>query len=266
MKTKNISLSLPVPAIDVNKLTSNLVNKFSKLLEYLKKLTSALYSSFVNLVKTRRQQRGDFTRERTSKFKLPKFNFPKFNLSKFNLGKVWKPLLAAAIFGLFIFFGSRLFKDLSGGTRTGTQIEVKGAKASQALGREFLFPLRNGEGENLSDIRFFIDKVEKRDEIIVKGKRATSIKGRTFLIITLKITNQYSQAITMNTRDYVRLSVNGNKDEWLAPDIHNDPVEIQALSTKLTRVGFPIYDTDSDLVFRVGEIDGEKEEIPLDLK
>jgi hypothetical protein len=43
-------------------------------------------------------------------------------------------------------------------------------------------------------------------------------------------------------------------------------VEVQAISTKFTRVGFPINENDSDLKLRVGEIEGEKETIPLELK
>ena len=103
------------------------------------------------------------------------------------------------------------------------------------------------------------------DEIIVEGKRATTVKGRTFLIVTLKITNEYTQSIDMDTRDYVRLSVEPNQ-EWQAPDIHNDPVQVQAISTKYTRLGFPINETDKNLILRVGEINGTKEEIPLTLK
>lgn len=70
----------------------------------------------------------------------------------------------------------------------------------------------------------------------------------------------------MNTRDYVRLIIDGNQEEKLAPDIHNDPVEIQAISTKQTRLGFAIDDNDKSLALQVGEIDGEKEVIELNLR
>ena len=60
--------------------------------------------------------------------------------------------------------------------------------------------------------------------------------------------------------------MNANENELLAPDTHNDPVEIQAISTKFTRVGFIINDSDKDLVLHVGEIQGDKEKIELDLR
>ena len=139
--------------------------------------------------------------------------------------------------------------------------EIKGAKKSGAVDKEFNFPLRNVEGEEVSNIIYTIEKVELRDEIIVKGQKATAIKGRTFLILTLKVRNEYGSAIEIDTRDYVRISINGNRNEWLAPDIHNDPVEVQAISTKYTRLGFPINDFDRSFILRVGEIDGDKEEV-----
>lgn len=143
------------------------------------------------------------------------------------------------------------------------RIEVLGAKAAIVLNKEFEFPLRDQKGKEVSKIKFNFENAEKRDEIIVKGQRATAVKGRTFLILTLKITNAHNQAIEIDTKDYVRLTVNNNENEKLAPDIHNDPVQVQADSTKFTRVGFPINDIDKDLALYIGEIQGEKQKVEL---
>ena len=144
-----------------------------------------------------------------------------------------------------------------------TDIVIAPAKADQQINKEFTFPLKNDKGEEVSKIKYIIENVEKRDEIIVKGQRARSVRGRTFLIFNLKIVNDFNQVIQIQTRDYVRLSVNGDKNQWLAPDIHNDPVDIQAISTKLTRIGFAINDSDKNIVLRVGEIQGEKQELEI---
>lgn len=143
------------------------------------------------------------------------------------------------------------------------KIQVKAAKATQTINKEFQFPLKSDKGEEVSKIKYEIETAELRDEIIVKGQRATSVAGRTFLILNLKIVNEHNQAIEINTRDYVRLIKNNKTSELLAPDIHNDPVEIQAISTKYTRVGFAINDSDRDLAIRIGEIKGEKEDIAI---
>ena len=163
---------------------------------------------------------------------------------------------------LIIAGGRKLFSSASGNT---SKVEVMGAKASQEINREFSFPLKNDKGEEVNKIKYVIETADLRDEIIVKGQRATAVKGRTFLIIGLKITNEHNQAIQINSRDYIRLILNGNEGELLAPDIHNDPVEVQAISTKLTRVGFPINDSDRALVLLVGEINADKQKIPLEL-
>lgn len=159
--------------------------------------------------------------------------------------------------------GRAVSRDESSGIE---KTSVADAKAKQEINKEFTLPLKDSDGEEVSSLVYAIESAELRDEIIVKGQKATAVNGRAFLIFTIKITNEHNQSIEMNTRDYMRLSVNGNEDEWLAPDIHNDPVEIQAISTKNTRLGFPINDTDTNLVLRVGEVNGEKEVINLELK
>ena len=169
-----------------------------------------------------------------------------------------------------IFIGRYLFNLTNQQKRTGDILdnrkEVQGAKASQELNKEMSFPLKDASGEEVSRIKFVIEKAELRNEIVVKGQKATAISGRTFLILTLKVTNEHNQAVEIDTRDYVRLSINGNGEEWLAPDIHNDPVEVQAISTKYSRVGFPIDDGDTDMTIRIGEINGDKEDVSIELK
>jgi len=172
----------------------------------------------------------------------------------------WLGILAIGVLGWFMFGRGSAKEEVAG-----SKIEVQEARASQEVNKEFSFPLRNGKGEEVSRVKFTVDKAEIRDELIVKGKKATSVKGRTFLVLNVKVKNEYEKSIEVNTRDYIRLSVNGNEEDWLAPDIHNDPVEVQAISTKYTRVGFAINETDKKYVLRVGEIDGEKERYELTL-
>jgi len=145
------------------------------------------------------------------------------------------------------------------------RVEVKEARAAKDVNFNFSFPLKNSDKETVSEVKVTIESAELRDEIIVKGKKATSVKGRTFLVLNLKVKNEFDQAIEVNTRNYIRLSVNGNEEEWLAPDIHNDPLEVQAISTKMTRMGFPVNETDKDFVLQIGEITGDKQKVKLEL-
>lgn len=145
-----------------------------------------------------------------------------------------------------------------------TRIKLQPIIAQTNINRAFPFPIIDNNGNEVSKIIYTIENAELRNEIIVKGQKATAISGRTFLIINLKVKNESDKRIQVNTRDYIRLSVNNNDQELLAADIYNDPVEIQPTSIKKTRIGFPINDTDKNLKLYVGEIKGERK--PIDIQ
>lgn len=136
--------------------------------------------------------------------------------------------------------------------------------ATQQLNNEFKFPLKDDQGKTVAQISYLVETANLQDAFIFQGKLAKAVKGRTFLIFDLKITNPYTKTIEINAKDYVRVKANG-KDEQLAPEIHNDPIQIQANSTKYTRIGLPINDTDKDLTLLIGELTGKKETIKLTL-
>lgn len=144
-----------------------------------------------------------------------------------------------------------------------SKIALQEAKAKADINKTLSFPLIDQKGKEVSRIEYSIINAELQDQIISKGKNYTTVKGRTILIINLKITNQHEKSIEINSKDYIRLTVNGSP-ELLAADINNDPVMIQATSTKYTRLGFPISDTDKNIKLIVGEIgSSKKEEVPI---
>lgn len=170
-------------------------------------------------------------------------------------------LLVIIVAGLF-FVIRRTRRNLSTMGANG-QVQITNPKATEILNKEFDFPLKDSTGKEVSKFKYIIESVDLRDEIVVKGQKATAIQGKIFLIINLKIVNEHNQGVQINTKDYVRLSLNGNKTEWLASDFHNDPVEIQAISTKQTRLGFAVNNSDKNPLLRIGEINGEKIELPI---
>jgi len=145
-------------------------------------------------------------------------------------------------------------------------IKIAKPVVEKAVDQSFEFPIRDSKGEEVSKLKITVEKASLEKEIVVKGKKNTAVDGRVFLILNLKVQNSYDKSVDIKTRDYFRLSVNGNDQEWLAPEIHNDPVTIQAISTKLTRVGFILYEKDKNPILQIGEINGQKEKVELNLK
>lgn len=176
-----------------------------------------------------------------------------------------KRIVPYAILVIFALTSVGIVIYLLRNTNSSSDINIADAKAVFTVNKEFSTPLFDNKGKEVFKIRYTIETVEKRDEIIAKGQRARSVKGRTFLIVNIKIVNDYNQSVTIQSRDYIRISLNNDKNQWLAPDIHNDPIEIQAISTKFTRVGIAINDSDSNIVIRVGEINGPKEDIEINI-
>lgn len=147
-----------------------------------------------------------------------------------------------------------------------SQVMVKDANAQVSINKTLSIPVVDNKGKEVTKILFEVENAELRDEIIFKGKRNRAVKGRQFLVINLRIENSYNRVIELQTKNFLRLSVNGNEKELFASDVNNDPVEVQAISTKHTRLIFPINDSDKNLVLYLGDVKTKKEKIPLKLQ
>lgn len=171
-------------------------------------------------------------------------------------------IILLAIFILKSVFSENQGNKVQDKTSDASKISLPEAKAKVDINKTFTFPLNDQTGKEISRIEYSIIDAQLQDQIVSKGKNYTTVKGRTILVLNLKIKNQHNKSIEINSKDYIRLSVNGSA-ELLAADIHNDPVTVQATSTKYTRLGFPIYDKDRNLVVQVGEIGADKEEVAI---
>lgn len=170
------------------------------------------------------------------------------------------------IFVLVIFVIAIAVKALSASSApssTSSKVQLKEAVATKPVSKDINIIIADEDGEELDPVTMRIDNVELREEIIVQGQKATSVEGRGFLVVNLKLVNPLESGVEINTKDYLRLGEN-DSNEWLAPDIHNDPVVIQAISTKPTRVAFPVNIETRRFSLQVGEIAGEKEIIEID--
>ncbi len=196
---------------------------------------------------------------------LSSLNFPKpyFNLPR-NIKRSHFIYALVTVLLVISFLAGRKFAPGSSLTSSG-RADAPVPIATQNLNKKFDFPLKDKDGHEVAKITYYLESANLQDAFIFQGKLAKAVKGRTFLIFNLKITNPYTKTVEINAKDYIRIKVN-NVAEQLAPEIHNDPVQIQANSTKYTRIGLPINDTDKNIVLLVGELQGQKEMVKLSLK
>lgn len=180
---------------------------------------------------------------------------------RFRNKKFFRIVIGIAILAVVVFVVSRVFTQ----TPSPTSEVAAFSTQTQDVNREFSFPIKESEDVEVSRIKIVAEKIETLDEIVVKGQKAKAVSGRMFFIVYLKIVNDFNKSVEINTRDYFRLAIEGRDSELLAPDIHNDPVEVQAISTKYTRIGFPVNTSDKSFTLQVGEINGDKEKIEIKL-
>lgn len=133
--------------------------------------------------------------------------------------------------------------------------------AQADINKTFTFKVENSEGDDVN-VGYIVDSAELRDSIVIRGQVANAVPGRDFLIVNLRLKNDTQSPVDFNARDYIRFII-GESDEKFAPDIHNDPVTIQPISTKNTRVGIPVDEGEENLKIQVGEISGKKEVIEI---
>ena len=142
------------------------------------------------------------------------------------------------------------------------EVVLRDAISKKDINKDFSFAIKDDAGKEVTKLGYKIENAELRDQILIKGKSASAVTGKKFLILNVKLNNTFNRSIELTAKDYVRLTVNNNP-ELIAPDIHNDPVIIQPISTQVTRIGFAIKDDDKDLVIKAGEINGPKTDIEI---
>lgn len=186
---------------------------------------------------------------------------------KFSENKKMFTFVPVVIIGIFLiiligsFFRNMTDKSSVMGAHS-TDTSLNKPIAEKTLNKSFAFPILNDEDKEVGKIQYTVEKVALRDEFVINGQKASALEGRAFLILSLKMKNDTENTVSINTRDFVRLKIKGS-DEILAPTIHNDPVDVQAISSLPTQLGFPITDDVRSFTLQIGEISGKKETVEV---
>lgn len=248
--SKKITITLP---------SVNLAALSKKVTQFLSELFSNVYNPLSSNI-------SNASQEATSRVR--RVRFPQMNKFKFNKN-IFKIIIPVVILIVVVSAVVNLVRSLpsakSAPETASSTVAAPDAITTVSLDKKFSFPLKDEKGKEVGTFDYVIQSADLQKQIIVQGQRASAINNRIFLILNLKITNNLEQTIQLNTRDYIRLSVSSTPEEQLALDIHNDPVEVQAVSTKYTRVGIALDEEDARklIQLKVGEIGGDKTNIDL---
>jgi hypothetical protein len=139
-----------------------------------------------------------------------------------------------------------------------TQMQTAQVNTVKEMNQTLAIPLAGIK----EDIQYEVTSAELLEEINLRGQKVRAAEGRVFLVLNIKVTNPNVKGIQINSRDFVRVSW-GESGDWIAPDIHNDPVEVQAISTKQTRIGFAVDKNVRVFRIKIGEIKGDKTDFEL---
>lgn len=255
--SKKVALTLTLPTVNIEALVLR-----------AKTLSTTLFSSIYNPVSGNVSRAALGATSRAKRLKMPNIK-GRFHFNKKNIKLVF-PVFIGIIIIVGIVFLVRSLPDAQSrpASESSQVVSSPDTLATTNLDKKFIFPLKDEKGKEVGNFDYVIQSANIQKQIVVQGQRATAIKGRVFLVLNLKITNNLKQTIKLNTRDYLRMVVASNSEEKLAADIHNDPVEVQAISTKYTRVGIALNEEDAKkpIQLSVGEIDGEKQTIALNFK
>lgn len=259
--TKKVAVTFTLP--NLKGIMNSISEKFQDLLSRVSSLAYSIYNPMRR--STNNESNGMGSR---GSFNLPQFsNFFK-NLNRKKLMKFGFPVVLGIILVIVLAsFITGLPNAKSSPSVAGEDITVPDAISTIDLNRTFAFPLRDENTKEVGRFKFLIENAELKKQIIVQGKRATAVNGRIFLVFNLKIVNELKYPMGLPTRNYIRVIVNNN-NELLAPDIHNDPVEVQPFSTKYTRLAIALDEevTKKTIKVQVGEIEGSKQTIDLNFK
>ena len=136
--------------------------------------------------------------------------------------------------------------------------------ASTTVDQSFYFPALNAQAEEDGEVNLLIKDAQLTSEIIVQGKPAQARNHKVFLVINLEIENSDTESKFVKPTDWIRML--GDDGKKYAPDVHSGVVEVQPISTKITRVAFVVPEGKRQFSLLVGELKGEKQSVTLNFE
>jgi hypothetical protein len=94
------------------------------------------------------------------------------------------------------------------------------------------------------------------DSILVQGKRARPVKGKTFLVLDMEISNPHKVSLYAFPADLFRFV--RSDGEKFAPSVHQGKVRVRPEATKKSNVAFVALPEDKKFKIEAGDINEDK--------
>ncbi len=138
-----------------------------------------------------------------------------------------------------------------------------GGHPDASINKSFTVSARTSTGIRVRDANLNVKLTDATmaNNLLVQSHKATTSKGKTFLIVDMEIENKYDVPLYALPVDLFRLiRADGEK---IAPSVHQGTVEIRPISTKKSNVGFVVDPNGKNFKLEVGELLGTKDVIEI---
>ncbi len=191
---------------------------------------------------------------------------PSFNTIKINFSSITKNqlIIILSFFTLFLLI-INLVKAVKNSSNNKSSANIAEASLSGPINLNKTFIFKTSSSGN-TPFKYTIMNASLQNQAVVAGQVVSAIQGKTFLIINLKLNNGSMTPLSINTKDYIRLIIGTDKSDLLAADFHSDPVVVQPISAKLTRLGFVVPSNIKTYQLKIGELEGNKKDVDIHFK
>ena len=173
-----------------------------------------------------------------------------------------KLIVATALIATLLVFAATRSKNISQVSSNITNQNNSNA-SSVSINKEYNFPIYSSDGKTESSLKMVVTAAQRNDKILVNGKTSQAAVGKDFLILNMEITNATNNKLNVRPVDFFRMV--GADGKLFAADVYNDPVKVEPISIKKTRVAYVVSESQENFKFQIGEIKGDKQEVEINI-
>lgn len=241
--------------------------KLGKMPENSKEKNLAINSPFLLFT-----QIVDYNAQRVSNSLQEKIRNLKNHIVNFNMEPVkkikkllsGKNLIIVAVIVLVIALGAWFFTRSKSNSTSANSEEtfVSSGGPTAPLNKKIAFPIRDNNGKTTgTNLTVNFTNLERTSKVIYNGRPLIARESKDFIVANMEIENTTKDRLTVRPVDFIRLVDASGKN--YAADFQTSAIKVEPLSTKRTRTIFIVDESQKNLKFLIGEINGNREPVEV---